>query len=169
MSQNELYHFGRKGMRWGVRRFQPYPKGYHGLGKFIGSSSKQSKSERRGSRINSRAEKKLSRIERKVEKRQGVANKQYQKAIKKSNSLLATQKGIDKAMGKANKAQRKVNRLELKGQKYYKRKSKKLEKMKIDENPRVKELGQKYINSVNVTSKALYVSTMTGGSMKRRR
>lgn len=175
MSQNELYHFGRMGMKWYERHFQPYPKGYHGPGKFMGrsgssrDSSTRAKTERKGSRINARAEKKLSRIDRKVVKRQDKATKQYQKAIKKSNSLLSTQKGIDKAMGKANKAQRKVNRMELKGRNYYKRKSKKLAKIGIDESPKVKEIGQKYINSINVTSKAMYVSAMTGGSVNKRR
>lgn len=30
----ELYHHGIKGQRWGIRRYQPYPKGKHG--KFLG-------------------------------------------------------------------------------------------------------------------------------------
>lgn len=33
--QNELMHYGVKGMHWGIRRYQPYPDEHRG-GKFIG-------------------------------------------------------------------------------------------------------------------------------------
>lgn len=61
----ELYHHGIKGQKWGVRRFQPYPKGYTGDGTFKGT-------------LKSRAE----------------ANKEYAKYHKAESSLLLNAKRI---------------------------------------------------------------------------
>lgn len=35
-----ICHHGILGMHWGIRRFQPYGKGYHGDGKFVGTLKK---------------------------------------------------------------------------------------------------------------------------------
>lgn len=41
IESNELNHHGILGMHWGIRRFQPYGKGYNGDGKFIGKVKKK--------------------------------------------------------------------------------------------------------------------------------
>ena len=40
IDEEYLEHHGILGMHWGIRRFQPYPKGYKGDGKTVGKAKK---------------------------------------------------------------------------------------------------------------------------------
>ena len=48
LCEDVLAHDGVPGMKWGIRRYQPYPKGYTGDGKFVGKKS--ARAERRQAR-----------------------------------------------------------------------------------------------------------------------
>ena len=47
-----LQHHGILGQKWGIRRFQPYPKGYHGDGKFVGKLTEKAKQIRNVAKLN---------------------------------------------------------------------------------------------------------------------
>ena len=49
---DEIQHYGVKGMKWGVRRYQPYSKGQRNAGKFLDSTKQTGSTNQNGNKSN---------------------------------------------------------------------------------------------------------------------
>lgn len=174
--EDELYHYGVMGMKWGVRKINRYEaKNAKALndGSGITIRTKDGKAQafdKKGvsylyranksrADVDAKATKKLNKINAKHEKKQSKADRKFEKAERKANGLLASKRSAERAFRKASKSQFKANKTAARGKRWYEEMIKAYKKANIPMSESNRQIGEEFIKRVRSNSQAMYAAT----------
>lgn len=108
------------------------------------------------SKMETRLRKRFARADKVTSSRQKVANRKFEQAVRKSNSILSTKRSEQRAFDRAAAAQRKVNQEEYRMSKVYQKYVKTFDKLNVIMDDDLKTKGLDYYDRVVNNSKQSY-------------
>lgn len=182
--EEELYHYGVLGMRWGVHKarrsdakliktktkyglgddFEPADENGRALLKSHKDLGKAYSDQMRAYRkLQINADNKLQKLSSNYEKRQAKTDHLYEKAERKAASLFTSKTSADRAFRKASKTQYKANRVALKGKRWYEQMLRSYKMAGIPMNESNRKIGEEFIRQVRANSRAMYAASYAAG------
>lgn len=178
--EEELYHYGVLGMKWGVHKARNLARqndmaandGRHIVVKYKDGrraaldsygNSLLDMADKARAKVDRKASRKLEKLNNRYEKRQAKADRMFDKAERKANSLLASKRSADRAFHKASKLQFKANKVASRGKKWYDQMSREYKKADISMSKENQKIGEEFIRQVRANSRAMYAASYAGG------
>lgn len=155
---NELLHYGVLGMKWGIRRYQPYPEGSK-RGKYVPQVIQRHRAKKLQKHYD-KSKKKLSRFDTEQKEIEESVARRFVNAQKESVSPIKTNRSVKRAFDRVRSTEVEIKDLQLRGKDWFEQMEKSWGKINVELDSESKKIGQGYLDAVkSLTSESKKMSS----------